>query len=118
MAVTVNGDTAIEPDETVLVNLSGPTNAVLGDAQGVATITNDDQPSLTINDVSLTEGNSGTKTATFTVTLAPTSAQTVTVAYRDRERHGDRRQRLRRRERDVDVCGRRERPDSGRDGQR
>ena len=81
VVVTVNGDTAIEPDETVLVNLSGPTNAVLGDSQGVATITNDDQPSLTISDVSLTEGNSGTKTATFTVTLAPTSTQTVTVAY-------------------------------------
>ena len=81
LTVTINGDSAIEPDETVLVNLSAPTNAVLGDAQGVATITNDDQPSLTISDVSLTEGNSGTKTATFTVTLAPTSAQTVTVSF-------------------------------------
>ena len=38
-------------------------------------------PSLSINDVRVTEGNSGTTTATFTVTLTPTSAQTVTVAY-------------------------------------
>ena len=81
VAVTINGDATVESDETVLVNLSGATNAVLGDAQGIGTIANDDSPSLSIDDVSLTEGNSGTKTATFTVALTPTSTQTVTVAY-------------------------------------
>ena len=40
--VTVNGDTALEADETVLVNLSSAINAVIGDGQGIATITNDD----------------------------------------------------------------------------
>src|SRR5206468_10974967 len=39
------------------------------------------QPTLSINNVSVTEGNSGTKPATFAVTLSPTSAQTVTVNY-------------------------------------
>jgi thermitase len=40
------------------------------------------QPLLAINDVSVTEGNSGTVNATFTVTLsAPITAQTVTVNY-------------------------------------
>jgi len=72
--------TTAEPDETVLVNLSSPGNALVGDAQGVATITNDDLPALTINDVSVTEGSSPT-TATLTVTLAPASTQTVTVGY-------------------------------------
>ena len=81
IAVTINGDATVESDETVLVNLSGATNATIGDAQGVGTITNDDQPTLAIDDVSVTEGNSGTKTATFTVTLTPTSAQAVTVGY-------------------------------------
>src|SRR5204863_10161350 len=38
-------------------------------------------PGLAINNVSVTEGNSGTTTATFTVTLTPASTQTVTVAY-------------------------------------
>ena len=39
-------------------------------------------PTLTINDVSVTEGNSGTTVANFTVTLSPPNAsQTVTVAY-------------------------------------
>ena len=40
--VTVNGDSAIEPNETFFVNLSQPVNAVVGDAQGTGTITNDD----------------------------------------------------------------------------
>src|SRR6185295_15159432 len=38
-------------------------------------------PTLTINNASVTEGNSGTTTATWTVTLSPASTQTVTVAY-------------------------------------
>ena len=36
---------------------------------------------LRINDVSRTEGNTGTGAATFTVTLAPASTCTVTVRY-------------------------------------
>ena len=39
-------------------------------------------PTLTINDVSVTEGNAGSATAAFTVTLSPANtAQTVSVAY-------------------------------------
>ncbi len=38
-------------------------------------------PSLTINNVTVTEGNSGTTTATFTVTLSMVSTGTVTVNY-------------------------------------
>ena len=36
---------------------------------------------LSINDVSITEGNSGTTNANFTVTLAPANNQTVTVNF-------------------------------------
>jgi hypothetical protein len=39
------------------------------------------QPSLTINDVSIMEGDSGTTIAVFTVTLSATSNLTVTVNY-------------------------------------
>jgi CSLREA domain-containing protein len=39
------------------------------------------QPSLTINDVSATEGDTGTKTFTFTVTLSAASNLTVTVDF-------------------------------------
>jgi len=38
-------------------------------------------PSLSIGDVSVTEGNAGTTSAVFTVTLSPASGQTVTVNY-------------------------------------
>jgi hypothetical protein len=38
-------------------------------------------PSLTIGDVTITEGNTGTRAATFTVTLSAPSNQPVTVAY-------------------------------------
>src|SRR6185312_13061392 len=81
--VTVNGDAAIESNESFFVNLSLPSNSILGDSQGVGTITNDDsgQPGISINDVSVTEGNAGTTTATFTVSLSASSSQTVTVNY-------------------------------------
>jgi hypothetical protein len=38
-------------------------------------------PSLTVNDTSVVEGNSGNVNAVFTVTLSSASSQTVTVAY-------------------------------------
>jgi glucose/arabinose dehydrogenase/disulfide oxidoreductase YuzD len=81
--VPVNGDTTSEPNETFFVNLSSPANATIDDGQGVGTITNDDQtiPTISINDVSIAEGNSGTTSANFTVTLSGTSAQSVTVQY-------------------------------------
>ena len=47
LSVTVNGDVAIEPNETFFVNLSGAANATIADAQGVGTITDDDVPAPT-----------------------------------------------------------------------
>ena len=80
--VPVVGDVTDEIDETFFVNLSGATNATIADTQGLGTIVNDDTaPSLTINDVSLTEGNSGTANVTFTATLSAASGKTVTVGY-------------------------------------
>ncbi|MEZ4671124.1 MAG: Calx-beta domain-containing protein [Anaerolineae bacterium] len=80
--VTVNGDTTFEVDETYFVNLTGPVNVTISDNQGQGTITNDDtQPSISINDVTVTEGNAGTVNAGFTVTLSNASSQTVTVDY-------------------------------------
>ncbi len=85
VSVSVKGDTVVEPNETFRVNLSTPTNATISDAQGVGTIVNDDLasvlPQLSINDVSLTEGNSGTKNAVLAVNLSSASTQTVKVNY-------------------------------------
>jgi photosystem II stability/assembly factor-like uncharacterized protein len=53
--IPVNGDTQVEPNETFFVNLSNPTNATLGDSQGLGTIINDDSvctPPYLINPIS------------------------------------------------------------------
>jgi hypothetical protein len=42
VAVVVNGDTTVEPDETFNVNLSNCVNCTISDSQGVGTILNDD----------------------------------------------------------------------------
>src|SRR4051795_6978430 len=78
--VLVNGDTTPETDETFFVNVTNVTGATVTDGQGLGTIVNDDAaPNLTINDVSLNEGNAGTTTFTFTVSLsAPAPAGGVT----------------------------------------
>jgi hypothetical protein len=83
ITIPVIGDTVDEPNETFVVNLSGAVNATIADAQGTGTITdNDATPSLRINNVSVTEGNTGTiVNASFTVTLSAASAQTVNVTY-------------------------------------
>jgi uncharacterized repeat protein (TIGR01451 family) len=82
ITVSVLGDVTPEPDETLLVNLSSPVNATIAGAQGTGTIKNDDAlPALSINDVTLAEGNSGTTSFNFTVTLTPASAFPVTVNY-------------------------------------
>lgn len=82
ITVQVKGDTLNETDETFTVNLSNAANAMLARAQGTGTILNDDPlPTLSINDVTVAEGNSGTTTATFTVTLSAASGRAVTVAF-------------------------------------
>ena len=80
--VPVVGDTTDEIDEAFFVNLSAQTNSTIADNRGVGTIVNDDTPpSLSINDASRTEGNSGTANLTFTATLSAASGKTVTVGY-------------------------------------
>jgi predicted extracellular nuclease len=73
VSVTVNGDTAVEANETFFLNVSNVSGATVADAQGLGTISNDDaaaSPDLTISDVSVFEGNAGTSNARFTVSLA------------------------------------------------
>jgi hypothetical protein len=85
VSVTVNGDLITELDETFFVNLSNSGNATIADHQGVGTIENDDDtPSITIDDVTVIEGNAGPASmvaATFTVTVSNPSKQVITVDY-------------------------------------
>ncbi|HEV7232752.1 MAG TPA: Calx-beta domain-containing protein, partial [Sphingorhabdus sp.] len=72
ITVTVAGDTVFEGNDQFFVNLTNPTGgATISDSQGQGTITNDDTApvaQLSINDITLQEGNSGTTNFTFTVT--------------------------------------------------
>ncbi len=82
ISVAVKGDTLDEANETFFINLSAPINAILGKKKGIGTIVDDDPPpSLSINNVTVTEGNTGTLNAVFKVSLSEPSGQTVTVKF-------------------------------------
>jgi chitinase len=79
-AVSIKGDVLDEANETFTLNLSNPRYATLANTSAIGTITDDDAtPTLSINDVTVVEGNSGTTNAAFTVTLSAPSGRTVTV---------------------------------------
>jgi hypothetical protein len=84
ISLSVIGDTVVEADETFFIDLVGVTNATIAKGRGTATILNDDAVptvSLSVNDVSVTEGNSGLTPAVVTVTLSAPTAKTVKVNY-------------------------------------
>jgi hypothetical protein len=71
ITLSVNGDLGPEGDDNFTVTLSNPSlGATIADGTATGTIINDDGPPplVTINDVTVTEGDSGTSLMTFTVT--------------------------------------------------
>ncbi len=83
ISIAVTGDTDIEEAETFAVLLSNPVGATIADNTATGTITNDDSnlPTLTINDPTVAEGDSGFVDLIYTVTLSATSATPVTVDF-------------------------------------
>src|SRR5207247_2408934 len=83
ISLTVVNDALDEDDETIQIALSSPANATLGaiTTHTYTILDNDPIPSLSINNVTVTEGDSGTTNANFTVTLSPASGRAVTVNY-------------------------------------
>src|SRR5262249_19380646 len=82
ITVPVLGDVIDETNETFTVNLSAATGATIADGQGVGTILdNDPVPTLAVNHVTVTEGNTGTTNAVFTVTLTGATALPVSVSF-------------------------------------
>ena len=69
IAIEVVGDSTVEDSETFNVVLSNAVGGVLGDSLGVGTIVNDDSATISINDVTLAEGDTGTTIFNFVVTL-------------------------------------------------
>ncbi len=82
LVIQVYGDVKFEPDETFYVTLSYPVGASLDKSVALATILNDDQqPVISIADVTMAEGDEGEQFFTFTVTLSVPSYQSVSVSY-------------------------------------
>jgi Ca2+-binding RTX toxin-like protein len=85
VTVTINGDVSFEPNETFFLNLTNASNGgVILDGQGLGTVTNDDAAppvgSISVDDVTVVEGNAGTRTVTFTVSRTGTAAFSVDFA--------------------------------------
>ena len=79
VVVLVNGDTVDETQETFFLDISNVQNATVNTSRGTGFIVDDDGPTISINDVSIIEGNVGTKTATFTLTLSAASVEAIAV---------------------------------------
>ena len=81
-SVQIVGDTTFEDDETFTMVLGNPFNVTIARDTGVGTILNDDPlPTISINDVTLAEGKTGTRLFLFTATLSNPSSKTITVQF-------------------------------------
>jgi hypothetical protein len=85
-SVAVNGDTSGESIETFVVNLTNVSGASITASQATGMILNDDAPSLSVNNVTQSEGNAATTNFNFTVSLsspAPAGGVTFNIATAD-----------------------------------
>jgi hypothetical protein len=87
VTVVINDDSEIENDETFVLKLSNPNGVTwtgyptISTLDGLATITNDDNSSISIVDKTVVEGDSGIQTVYFTVTQSPSNVADASVNY-------------------------------------
>ncbi len=82
ITVPILNDNVFELTEAFTVDLSAITGATAGTISATGMILDDDPlPSISVADVALVEGNSGTTNMVFTLSLSGPSSQTVTVNY-------------------------------------
>lgn len=83
--VKVKGDKVAEGNETFNVRLANAAGATIADGSATGTVTNDDAaaklPALSVGDVAMREGDSGTAELMFVVTLDKAATSPVTVNY-------------------------------------
>ena len=79
IAIPIIGDLLVEPDDAFVVNLTNPVNVILADAQGAATIINDDASvQFAASSTAVAEPNGSVH---LTVTRMGALSSVVTVAY-------------------------------------
>ncbi|TAN49124.1 MAG: hypothetical protein EPN21_13005, partial [Methylococcaceae bacterium] len=90
--IALLSNTRVEPNETFRFLLGNPRAfdaglavALGAPASATVTIQNDDLPTLSVKDISVTEGNSGNGNAQFTLTLDQVSAIPLSVDYATRD---------------------------------
>ena len=86
ITVLVTGDTGVEADETVVIQLSNASGAGLlpTTSTGTGTIRDDDTsgtPTFSIDSPTVTEGDSGSTNMTFTVSLNPAANRSTRVIF-------------------------------------
>jgi len=84
ITVPILDDLKFELEETFFVTLSDAVNASITQSQATGTITDTDPEAtvaISINDVTVTEGNSGKTIARFTVSLSNASSRSISVNY-------------------------------------
>jgi uncharacterized delta-60 repeat protein len=82
--INITNDALDEYDEQFRVSLVSATGTTqIGNPQNaLVTITDDDNaPTISVNDVSITEGDSGYKDLTFTISISAASEKWITVVY-------------------------------------
>ena len=84
--VSTVDDTTDEVDEQFNFNLTGATNATIGRPQAIGTILDNDTQNVSIGNVTMAEGNSGTTDFVFPITLGAgvtgaQNAQDITLNY-------------------------------------
>ena len=81
ISVPVHGDTLSELDEQFTLSLSSPSGVGLLDEAATGTILSDDPPSITVDDIVVDEGNTGTTAGAFTIALSRPVEFAVSVDY-------------------------------------
>jgi hypothetical protein len=81
VVVPVAGDTIGEDDERFVLKLSAAKNGVITTPTVACVIVNDDLPTISALDATVTEGDVGSKTMQIIVRMSIASSETVTVSY-------------------------------------
>jgi Zn-dependent metalloprotease len=82
ISVAILGDAIVEPNETLIVALSNPVGATIGDATAIGAILNDDGATISVTDFKIAEGTgAGTTNLAFTVINSQTASTPITIQY-------------------------------------